>query len=895
MLRFLNMLKGKVKMTRAATLIPAVILIFASFLLAPHAFAAAEWAGEILGSIIGAIIWALGQILVLVVKCLILVASYQDFINQQGVIEGWRIVRDLANMFFVVVLLIIAFSTILNYENYSYRKWLPKLVLMAILVNFSKTICGLLIDVTQIVMLTFVNSFKDIAGGNLIDMLGIRDVITFANSSEDAGFWAIIGAYVLGLIYMIISLVVITTMLMILVMRLVMIWIYVVLSPLAYLLSAFPGGGTYASKWWSDFTKNLIVGPVLAFFIWLSLMMLQTGNDVNYTAADNEVSNDIGQLSDEPVSVTEASRPSALIKFVLAIGMLIGGLKIAQEIGGSAGSIAGKGMSRLNKMGSGAMAFGKGALVGGATSVGLGLAKKVKLKDKLGTVASQSGVLGKALAATGVRGLATRSLVGLNKAQKKVSDKAEAKINDLKDARVIGRYVKEGGGITAMGQALKSKAADKMPSALGNPVKIADALAGMSKETMGKLSDAEWHAIGKSGAALRGRALSYVQRNSDERGAYNYGRQDAHLATFVPGMDSKGNTMQNIDRRDPGYSENTYGSYMNATRPPSPDDLEELRREGKHRTDYLVSKNKVVEEHESVPLENQEQPRGNGNTAINGFAKGNSVMAVDFDKLGIPEIKKGAEGDKDWRNTRGINTTDPTLIGKIAEKMSSVIGSEIFSLEAKPIRTQGEEVRLSNLKEAQTRLADPKALSNVQLVNSSAADYKVGDVKETMIHESIHAQGIDNEKDVESATQKIIETRNYAARSDRSQIDDILKEKPETKKPQDIVFDEEEKGMAVKIDASQATASLDNFAEKLNDLELKFAAPKGGDLSKVATRAHFARWFKSLGSKVASGGKETGGVLPILGADKAETPLEMDVIYNQLPKVSDFDNPEIKA
>ena len=66
-------------------------------------------------------------------------------------------------MFFVVVLLIIALATILNQEKYSYKTWLPKLILMAVLINFSKMICGLIIDVAQVVMMTFVNAFKDVS------------------------------------------------------------------------------------------------------------------------------------------------------------------------------------------------------------------------------------------------------------------------------------------------------------------------------------------------------------------------------------------------------------------------------------------------------------------------------------------------------------------------------------------------------------------------------------------------------------------------------------------------------------------------------------------------------------------------------------------------------------
>lgn len=341
-----------------------LFLIVGLFVLAPNAQAGGEWAGKVIGGLIGMIISGLGLILVLVMKVLVSVAQYSNFIASPAVENGWVLVRDVCNMFFVLILLIIAFATILKLENYSYKKWLPKLILMAILINFSKTICGLLIDVAQVVMLTFVNAFKDMAAGNLVTNLGITEVVTLATESDDVGFWAIIGAYILGLIYVSISLVVLVAMLAMLVMRIVMIWIYVVLSPAAYLMSSFPGGQKYASQWWSEFTKNLIVGPVLAFFIWLSFASLQNQsviNDFEVEAAAGGVKGEaalVGIQNSESVSgavaATKASEPQVVIRFVIAIGMLIGGLKIAQEIGGAAGGMAGKAMQKGTKWGLGA-------------------------------------------------------------------------------------------------------------------------------------------------------------------------------------------------------------------------------------------------------------------------------------------------------------------------------------------------------------------------------------------------------------------------------------------------------------------------------------------------------------------------------------------------------------
>lgn len=352
MKKIINLIMKKKKII---ALISTTVFLGLFFVIPEVRAADMDWPTKVIGGILGALIGAVGLLLILVIKALVYVASYSNFINSGAVTYGWIMVRDLCNMFFVVVLLIIAFGTILNIESYNYKKWLPKLIMMAILINFSKTICGLLIDVAQVVMLTFVNSFKDIGGANMTTVLGIDTILKLDKESPDAGFWQIVGAYMLGLIYIIIALIVITTMMVMLVMRIVMIWIYVVLSPLAYLMAAFPGGQSYSSKWWKDFTSNLIVGPVLAFFIWLSLAALNADQisaeeqQALEEAAQAELDTNVATTSDTAVMMTESSTPGALIKFVIAIGMLLGGLKIAQEVGGAAGAIAGKGMNAVNK------------------------------------------------------------------------------------------------------------------------------------------------------------------------------------------------------------------------------------------------------------------------------------------------------------------------------------------------------------------------------------------------------------------------------------------------------------------------------------------------------------------------------------------------------------------
>lgn len=347
-----------------------------------------DWGINLLGTIVSTIVSGLGWILSKLIGVLVYIAQYNDFIRSGAVTNGWMIARDISNMFFVVILLIIAFATILRVESYSYKKWLPKLILMAVLINFSKTICGLFIDLAQVIMLTFVNAFKDVGAGNLVDILGIKDWHTLKDIKQVSG-WEVMASFFLALIYVIIALITVAAMIGMLVMRIIMIWVYVVLSPFAYLLSAFPGGQKYAAQWWSEFTKNLIVGPVLAFFIWLSFASL---SNMNSTAGStglgsNLRDNNAGKTAEGGGDITdpqagEFGTSDLMVKFIVSIAMLIGGMKIASEIGGEAGSIAGKGLGKVKTWGAAgagavggfalAKAKGAGAAVGGVAKAGIG-------------------------------------------------------------------------------------------------------------------------------------------------------------------------------------------------------------------------------------------------------------------------------------------------------------------------------------------------------------------------------------------------------------------------------------------------------------------------------------------------------------------------------------------
>lgn len=316
--------------------------------------------GTVIASVVGIVATiitsVIGLIITVMVQVLVDVANFNDIINVPTVVTGWVVIRDLCNMFFILILLVIAFATILKIETYSLKKTLPKVLIMAVLINFSKSIFGLMIDASTLVMLTFTQAFAT-GGGYFIEAFGIKNWLsipagdTFQKVKQGDNFglsqWTTILAMVSSVIAALITLIVVAVMLAILIMRVVFLWIYTMLSPLVFLGFAFPPIQKYTGQIWEDFIKQLVVGPVLAFFLWIALFTVSSGGNFNGTLNKSLDSSTVAVCANSAFFCNKDFQ-----RFLLTIGLLMGGLMVAQQAGGAAGKIAGIGLDWAKKSGS---------------------------------------------------------------------------------------------------------------------------------------------------------------------------------------------------------------------------------------------------------------------------------------------------------------------------------------------------------------------------------------------------------------------------------------------------------------------------------------------------------------------------------------------------------------
>lgn len=295
------------------------------------------------------------------------------FVNVDQVKIGWKLVRDICNIFFALILVIIALASVLKIEAYSWKQLLPKFFIAAILINFSKSIAGIFTDLGTVIMATFSSSFtgtfsRALIGGFGLPVLGdMTPLDTGPNVDKQvdgSGFFSVILAYIAAFVMVGVFFVLIAVFTATLFFRVIMLWFLIVLSPIAYITRILPVTQKYSSQWWEMFGRYVLVGPLVTFFLWLSLTMAFGGSTQTQAGSgfnnSNPITQGIAQASSttaKNANITQApsvgnfqsTNPNVLANFILATMMLLTSLKLinqmAQEFGSVLGEIQGTAQS----------------------------------------------------------------------------------------------------------------------------------------------------------------------------------------------------------------------------------------------------------------------------------------------------------------------------------------------------------------------------------------------------------------------------------------------------------------------------------------------------------------------------------------------------------------------
>lgn len=219
------------------------------------------------------IFWVFLQILKLVADVFIYVltpSNFGGFVKFQPVQQIWLKARDLANIGIILGFVFTAVATILKIEKYSWEKMLWRLVLVALLVNFSLVICGMFVDLSN-----FLTTFFITGAGS--QTFGFKEILaytasTIACAGHNKGYES--ASALIGTIVVIIFIGQVIGLILYTIVRIVTLWITLGLSPLFLLSLAFPGAEKLADTWKNYFTQAIVSLPIIAFSFYFVMVML---------------------------------------------------------------------------------------------------------------------------------------------------------------------------------------------------------------------------------------------------------------------------------------------------------------------------------------------------------------------------------------------------------------------------------------------------------------------------------------------------------------------------------------------------------------------------------------------------------------------------------------------
>ncbi|MCX6797215.1 MAG: hypothetical protein NTX98_01925, partial [Candidatus Doudnabacteria bacterium] len=189
---------------------------------------------------------------------------------------GWEIIRNLCNIIFIIALIAIAMGTLLRVEKYQYKHLLVQLILAALLINFSLVIGQAILGVADTVQNQFLPNSTEVIRALAKDlMVGYRSVVWNMDFSK----YGYISSFAQPLFFLALSLGSFCVFLAIaafLVIRMAMLWILLMISPIAYAAGVLPQTEHYRTEWWTTFLKYAFFTPIMAFFLNMTAIIANT-------------------------------------------------------------------------------------------------------------------------------------------------------------------------------------------------------------------------------------------------------------------------------------------------------------------------------------------------------------------------------------------------------------------------------------------------------------------------------------------------------------------------------------------------------------------------------------------------------------------------------------------
>lgn len=280
------------------------------------------------------------------------------FGTSPGMLVAWGVLRDIANIALLFGFIFMGIATILNtqsMEGYTAKKALPRLIIFAVLLNFSLFATQAIIDVSN----GFSSVFASYAGeqcdtttstagsssgdtnqecsnvgisGKIISAAGLSKVFPsgFSESFDKPYTYAVM-LIILSLLVTVAAMVLFAAAIM-LVIRVVVLSLLMVTSPIGFAGMAIPALHKISQDWWHKLINQAFFAPLYLLMIFISLKLVDGLQEGNTSIADALMGNTASSAS-VATATTTAGNMQVIVVFIIVIGFMVAALMVAQKMG----------------------------------------------------------------------------------------------------------------------------------------------------------------------------------------------------------------------------------------------------------------------------------------------------------------------------------------------------------------------------------------------------------------------------------------------------------------------------------------------------------------------------------------------------------------------------------
>lgn len=302
-----------------------------------------------------------------------LVVGMGGLVNSiNGIDVAWTVLRDVSNLVFVFGLLVIGIATILSYQPYGYRQLLTRLILVALLINFSLfttkfiidganlftvEIYGLIIPPVTNADCAALNYDAEVSGqqaaylacldsgisGAFMNQIGLTSVYSAEKllgyfQDQDKGsndltangmkaakifFFTTIFFLIMAFVFFVAAI--------LLIIRFIVLVVLIIFSPVAFVAMIMPVTRGLANKWWNTLFRQAFFAPAMFLMIWVSLHVL---DGLRLSIAPNT-----GGATFVEAFALDGGSMTLILNFAIVVGLLISSIMVATYVGGQAASV----------------------------------------------------------------------------------------------------------------------------------------------------------------------------------------------------------------------------------------------------------------------------------------------------------------------------------------------------------------------------------------------------------------------------------------------------------------------------------------------------------------------------------------------------------------------------